>query len=40
MASGISRKLQENSEWKLEMLDEAKRVVFRIRIVAETLDTT
>jgi hypothetical protein len=40
MASGISRKLAENSEWKLEMLDEAKQVVFRIRIVAETLDRT
>jgi hypothetical protein len=38
MAAGISRKLAENSEWQLEMLDEAKRVIFRIRIVAETLD--
>ena len=38
MAAGISRKLQENSEWKLEMLDEAKQVVFRISIVAETFD--
>jgi uncharacterized protein DUF6894 len=38
MAAGISRKLHENSEWKLEMLDEAKEVVFRISIVAETFD--
>jgi hypothetical protein len=38
MATGISRKLAEDSEWQLEMLDEAKRVLFRIRIVAETLD--
>jgi hypothetical protein len=38
MASGISRKLAENSEWHLELLDEAKQPVFRIRIVAETLE--
>ncbi|MBV9566382.1 MAG: hypothetical protein JOY90_38955 [Bradyrhizobium sp.] len=38
MASGISRKLKENSEWQFELLDEAKQPVFRIRIVAETLD--
>jgi len=40
MASGISRKLAENSEWHLELLDESKQPVFRIRIVAETLDRT
>ena len=33
---GISRKLQQNSEWEMELLDEAKRPVFRIRLVAET----
>lgn len=38
MASGISRKLAENSEWQLELLDESKEPVFRIRIVAETLE--
>ena len=38
MASGISRKLKENSEWQFELLDEARQPVFRIRIVAETLD--
>jgi hypothetical protein len=38
MAAGISRKLTENSEWQMEMLDESKRPVFRIRIVAESLD--
>jgi hypothetical protein len=38
MASGISRKLQQNSEWHLELLDESRRPVFRIRIVGETLD--
>jgi hypothetical protein len=38
MISGISRKLKENSEWQLELLDETRQPVFRIRIVAETLD--
>lgn len=40
MAAGISRKLQQNSEWHMEMLDEAKEPVFRIRIVAESFDET
>jgi hypothetical protein len=38
MAAGISRKLAENSEWQMELLDETKEPVFRIRIVAESLD--
>ena len=38
MAAGISRKLRQNSEWQMELLDEEKRPVFRIRIVAESLD--
>ena len=39
MAAGISRNLKENSEWHMELLDESKQPVFRIRIVAESLDT-
>jgi hypothetical protein len=38
MAGGILRKLAENSEWELELLDESREPVFRIRIVAESLD--
>lgn len=38
MAAGISRKLQENSEWHMELLNEARQPIFRIRIVAESLD--
>jgi uncharacterized protein DUF6894 len=38
IVSGISRKLQQNAEWQMELLDEAKRPVFRIRLVAETPD--
>jgi hypothetical protein len=38
MAAGISRKLEQNAEWQMELLDESKQPVFRIRIVAESLD--
>ena len=38
IVGGISRKLRQNSEWEMELLDEAKRPVFRIRLVAETPD--
>ena len=34
----ISRKLGENGEWAMELLDESRKPVFRIRLVAETLD--
>ena len=37
MAAGISRKLRQNSEWQMELLDEAKKPVFRIRLIAESL---
>ena len=38
MAGGILRKLAENSEWQMELLDESKQPVFRIRIVAESME--
>jgi hypothetical protein len=34
----IGRPRRQVSRWQLEMIDAAKRVAFRIRIVAETLD--
>ena len=37
MVSGISRKLKQDSQWEMELLDEAKRPIFRIRLVAEAL---
>jgi hypothetical protein len=37
LLGGISRSLKQNSEWHMELLDEAKKPVFRIRLVAETL---
>ena len=38
MVAGVSRKLIENAEWQMELLDESRKPVFRIRLVAETLD--
>ena len=37
MVGGISRKLKQDTEWQMELLDESKRPVFRIRIVGESL---
>jgi hypothetical protein len=37
MIAEVSRKLPENAEWQMELLDESKKPVFRIRLVAETL---
>ncbi|WP_079545492.1 DUF6894 family protein [Bradyrhizobium lablabi] len=37
LLGGISRSLKQNAEWHMEMLDEAKKPVFRVRLVAETL---
>jgi len=39
IVGGISRKLKQNSQWEMELLDESGRPVFRIRLVAESLDT-
>ncbi|WP_213774438.1 hypothetical protein [Bradyrhizobium sp. dw_78] len=38
LVGGISRGLKQNSQWEMELLDEAKKPVFRIRLVAESLD--
>ena len=37
MVGGISRKLKQDTEWQMELLDESQKPVFRIRIVAESL---
>jgi hypothetical protein len=37
LLGSISRKLKQNAEWHMEMLDEANKPVFRVRLVAETL---
>ena len=38
VVGGISRQLRPNSEWQMELLDESKKPLFRIRLVAESLD--
>ena len=37
LLGGISRSLKQNAEWQMELLDEAKKPVFRIRLVGESL---
>jgi hypothetical protein len=37
LVGGIARSLKQNSDWHMELLDEVKKPVFRIRLVAETL---
>ena len=37
LLGSIARKLKQNGEWYLELLDEAKESIFRVRLVAETL---
>jgi len=38
MFADVSRKLVENAEWRMELLDESGKPVSRIRLVAESLD--
>jgi len=37
LVGSISRNLKQNAEWQMGLLDESKRPVFRIRLVAETV---
>ena len=37
LLGGISRSLKQNAEWYMELLDESKKPVFRIRLLAESL---
>ena len=38
MVGGICRKLGQNAQWEMELLDERKQPVFRISLVADSLD--
>jgi len=38
LLGGISRSLKQNADWRMEMLDEGRKPVFRIRLMAETLN--
>ena len=37
LIGGISKGLQQGAEWQMELLDEAKQPVFRIRLVSEAV---
>jgi hypothetical protein len=37
LIGSIARKMKQNAGWRMELLDESKKPVFRIRLVAETL---
>ena len=38
LLGGLSRGLKQNAEWQMELLDESKKPVFRIRLVAESIN--
>lgn len=38
LVGGISRSLKQNAQWQMELLDEMKKPVFRIRLIAESLE--
>jgi len=37
LVAGIARSLKQNAEWRMELLNEVKKPVFKIRLVAETV---
>lgn len=37
LLGGIARSLKPNAEWRMELLDENKKPVFRISLVGETV---
>ena len=38
MIGSIARHLSENAEWQMELLDESRKPVFRIRLIAESFE--
>ena len=39
LVGGIARHLTQEAEWQMELLDESKKPVFRIRLLAENTET-
>jgi isopenicillin N synthase-like dioxygenase len=37
LLGSIARSLQQNAEWQMELLDEAREPVFRIRLISESV---
>jgi hypothetical protein len=40
LAKDIVNRLTDDSEWRLDMLDESGKPVFRLRLLAESLENT
>jgi len=38
LLSGVARSLKQDGEWRMELLDAASKPVFRVRLVAESVD--
>jgi bifunctional ADP-heptose synthase (sugar kinase/adenylyltransferase) len=38
LVGSIVREIAQNTEWQMELLDESETPIYRIRVVAETLD--
>jgi hypothetical protein len=38
LVAGIARSLKPNGEWQMELLDEVREPVFRIRLLGEALE--
>ena len=38
LLGGIARSLKPNAEWRMELLDDARKPVFRIRVMGETVE--
>jgi hypothetical protein len=38
LLGSIARSLKQDAEWQMELIDESKKPVFRIRLIAESVD--
>ena len=38
VVGGVTRDLKQNAKWQIELLDTSKKPIFRISLVAETLE--
>jgi hypothetical protein len=38
LVGSVVREISRNTEWQMELLDESKTPIYRIRVVSETLD--
>jgi hypothetical protein len=38
LVGSVVREIARNTEWQMELLDESKTPIYRIRVISETLD--